>query len=192
MQFSPPADRPAQHSDPPPLTPSPLSSSTNFPVQHSDPPQTPSSPPHSCCLPPSPPLLYRLPSTALRSSHWQCCCPASSSTTRCGGKCGDDVTACSPGACPLPLYKDLTHSMSALCMPSQMGGIDESALDRLSLVTEMTKHIRVKAGGGEGTGRGLGKVEEGEGGGGPGLPGNGADQAYPGQGGGRLGRGVTH
>lgn len=30
-----------------------------------------------------------------------------------------------------------------------MGGIDESALDRLSLVTEMTKHIRVKAGGGE-------------------------------------------
>ena len=27
-----------------------------------------------------------------------------------------------------------------------MGGIDEAALDRLSLVTEMTKHIRVKAG----------------------------------------------
>lgn len=30
----------------------------------------------------------------------------------------------------------------------QMGGIDESALDRLSLVTEMTRHIRVRAGGG--------------------------------------------
>lgn len=29
---------------------------------------------------------------------------------------------------------------------NQMGGIDESALDRLSLVTEMTKHIHVKAG----------------------------------------------
>ena len=28
-----------------------------------------------------------------------------------------------------------------------MGGIDEAALDRLSLVTQMTKHIRVKAGG---------------------------------------------
>lgn len=27
--------------------------------------------------------------------------------------------------------------------PVQMGGIDEAALDRLSLVTEMTKHIRV-------------------------------------------------
>jgi hypothetical protein len=28
-----------------------------------------------------------------------------------------------------------------------MGGIDEAALDRLSLVTEMTHHIRVKAAG---------------------------------------------
>ncbi len=27
----------------------------------------------------------------------------------------------------------------------QMGGIDEAALDKLSLVTEMTKHIRVRA-----------------------------------------------
>lgn len=26
-----------------------------------------------------------------------------------------------------------------------MGGIDEAALDKLSLVTEMTKHIRVRA-----------------------------------------------
>ncbi|XP_059658779.1 uncharacterized protein LOC132305110 isoform X2 [Cornus florida] len=31
---------------------------------------------------------------------------------------------------------------------NQMGGIDEAALDRLSLVTEMTKHIRVRASGG--------------------------------------------
>lgn len=30
-----------------------------------------------------------------------------------------------------------------------MGGIDEAALDRLSLVTEMTKHIRVRATGGK-------------------------------------------
>ena len=29
-----------------------------------------------------------------------------------------------------------------------MGGIDEAALDRLSLVTQMTKHIRVRASGG--------------------------------------------
>ncbi|KAH7657971.1 P-loop containing nucleoside triphosphate hydrolase protein [Dioscorea alata] len=32
-----------------------------------------------------------------------------------------------------------------------MGGIDEAALDRLSLVTEMTKHIRVRASGGKST-----------------------------------------
>lgn len=32
-----------------------------------------------------------------------------------------------------------------------MGGIDEAALDRLSLVTEMTKHIRVRAGSSGGT-----------------------------------------
>lgn len=29
-----------------------------------------------------------------------------------------------------------------------MGGIDEGSLDRISLVTQMTKHIRVKASGG--------------------------------------------
>ncbi|KAI3750549.1 hypothetical protein L2E82_21194 [Cichorium intybus] len=34
-----------------------------------------------------------------------------------------------------------------LCRSNQMGGIDEAALDRLSLVTEMTKHIRVRASG---------------------------------------------
>eukprot|EP00798_Chlamydomonas_sp_ICE-L_P010743 gene10744-17818_t len=39
--------------------------------------------------------------------------------------------------------------LSSLFVYNQMGGIDESALDRLSLVTEMTKHIRVRAGGGE-------------------------------------------
>lgn len=32
-----------------------------------------------------------------------------------------------------------------------MGGIDEAALDRLSLVTQMTKHIRVRASGGRTT-----------------------------------------
>ena len=36
--------------------------------------------------------------------------------------------------------------LSSLFVYNQMGGIDESALDRLSLVTEMTKHIRVRSG----------------------------------------------
>jgi hypothetical protein len=36
--------------------------------------------------------------------------------------------------------------LSCLFVYNHMGGIDESALDRLSLVTEMTKHVRVKAG----------------------------------------------
>lgn len=39
----------------------------------------------------------------------------------------------------------------------QMGGIDEAALDRLSLVTEMTKHIRVRASGGRTTASELGQ-----------------------------------
>ncbi|CDO99475.1 unnamed protein product [Coffea canephora] len=37
--------------------------------------------------------------------------------------------------------------LSSLFIYNQMGGIDEAALDRLSLVTEMTKHIRVRASG---------------------------------------------
>ena len=41
--------------------------------------------------------------------------------------------------------------------PVQMGGIDEAALDRLSLVTEMTKHIRVRANGGRSTASELGQ-----------------------------------
>ncbi|XP_074572978.1 uncharacterized protein LOC141829417 [Curcuma longa] len=39
--------------------------------------------------------------------------------------------------------------LSSMFIYNQMGGIDEAALDRLSLVTEMTKHIRVKASGGK-------------------------------------------
>jgi Guanylate-binding protein, N-terminal domain len=35
--------------------------------------------------------------------------------------------------------------LSSLFVYNQMGGIDEAAVDRLSLVTEMTKHIRVQA-----------------------------------------------
>ncbi|EFJ51125.1 hypothetical protein VOLCADRAFT_57349 [Volvox carteri f. nagariensis] len=38
-----------------------------------------------------------------------------------------------------------------------MGGIDESALDRLSLVTEMTKHVRVRAAAANSTSEGLGE-----------------------------------
>jgi len=41
--------------------------------------------------------------------------------------------------------------------PVQIGGIDEAALDRLSLVTEMTKHIRVRANGGRSTASELGQ-----------------------------------
>jgi hypothetical protein len=40
--------------------------------------------------------------------------------------------------------------LSSLFCYNQMGGIDEAALDRLSLVTEMTKHIRVRSAGGGG------------------------------------------
>lgn len=38
-----------------------------------------------------------------------------------------------------------------------MGGIDEAALDRLSLVTQVTKHIRVRASGGRSTASELGQ-----------------------------------
>ncbi|XP_015875127.3 uncharacterized protein LOC107411955 isoform X1 [Ziziphus jujuba] len=37
--------------------------------------------------------------------------------------------------------------LSSMFIYNQMGGIDEAALDRLSLVTQMTRHIRVRAGG---------------------------------------------
>ncbi|KAL4859356.1 Guanylate-binding protein 5 [Chlorella vulgaris] len=40
--------------------------------------------------------------------------------------------------------------LSSLFVFNQMGGIDEAALDRLSLVTEMTKHVRVRAAGSSG------------------------------------------
>lgn len=40
--------------------------------------------------------------------------------------------------------------LSSLFIYNQMGGIDEAALDRLSLVTEMTKHIRVRSEGAAG------------------------------------------
>ncbi|XP_038690047.1 guanylate-binding protein 1-like [Tripterygium wilfordii] len=38
--------------------------------------------------------------------------------------------------------------LSSMFIYNQMGGIDEAALDRLSLVTQMTKHIRVRSSGG--------------------------------------------
>lgn len=47
--------------------------------------------------------------------------------------------------------------LSSLFIFNQMGGIDEAALDQLSLVTEMTKHIRVKASGGRTTASELGQ-----------------------------------
>ncbi|KAL7212996.1 hypothetical protein ACSBR2_015657 [Camellia fascicularis] len=47
--------------------------------------------------------------------------------------------------------------LSSMFIYNQMGGIDETALDRLSLVTEMTKHIRVRASGGRSTASELGQ-----------------------------------
>ncbi|KAJ8447989.1 hypothetical protein Cgig2_028865 [Carnegiea gigantea] len=47
--------------------------------------------------------------------------------------------------------------LSSMFIYNQMGGIDEVALDRLSLVTEMTKHIRVRASGGKTTASELGQ-----------------------------------
>ncbi|KAK3152840.1 hypothetical protein QOZ80_2BG0164220 [Eleusine coracana subsp. coracana] len=47
--------------------------------------------------------------------------------------------------------------LSSMFIYNQMGGIDEAALDRLSLVTEMTKHIRVRANGGRATASELGQ-----------------------------------
>ncbi|PSS04811.1 Guanylate-binding protein like [Actinidia chinensis var. chinensis] len=47
--------------------------------------------------------------------------------------------------------------LSSMFIYNQMGGIDEAALDRLSLVTEMTKHIRVRATGGRSTASELGQ-----------------------------------
>jgi hypothetical protein len=42
-----------------------------------------------------------------------------------------------------PSRYDETHKVN--CCDWQMNGIDEAALDNLSLVTKMTKHIRVRA-----------------------------------------------
>ncbi|KAJ3670610.1 hypothetical protein LUZ60_008036 [Juncus effusus] len=47
--------------------------------------------------------------------------------------------------------------LSSMFIYNQMGGIDEASLDRLSLVTEMTKHIRVRASGGRTTASELGQ-----------------------------------
>lgn len=47
--------------------------------------------------------------------------------------------------------------LSSMFIYNQMGGIDEAALDRLSLVTQMTKHIRVKASGGRSSASELGQ-----------------------------------
>ena len=57
----------------------------------------------------------------------------------------DDVRA-SRGGDGIQPSLSARHGGAATAL--QMGGIDESALDRLSLVTEMTRHIRVKTGGG--------------------------------------------
>ena len=59
-----------------------------------------------------------------------------------------------PGAMQTGQYSTQIFSLavllSSLFIYNQMGGIDEAALDRLSLVTEMTKHIRVRSEGAAG------------------------------------------
>ncbi|PKA50185.1 hypothetical protein AXF42_Ash020130 [Apostasia shenzhenica] len=47
--------------------------------------------------------------------------------------------------------------LSSMFIYNQMGGIDEASLDRLSLVTQVTKHIRVRASGGRATTSELGQ-----------------------------------
>ncbi|WCJ27102.1 Guanylate-binding family protein [Euphorbia peplus] len=47
--------------------------------------------------------------------------------------------------------------LSSMFIYNQMGGIDEASLDRLSLVTQMTKHIKVRASGGRSTASELGQ-----------------------------------
>ncbi|KAK9085392.1 hypothetical protein Sjap_025803 [Stephania japonica] len=47
--------------------------------------------------------------------------------------------------------------LSSMFIYNQIGGIDEGAIDRLSLVTEMTKHIRIRASGGRSTASELGQ-----------------------------------
>ncbi|KAF8035978.1 hypothetical protein BT93_C1869 [Corymbia citriodora subsp. variegata] len=47
--------------------------------------------------------------------------------------------------------------LSSMFIYNQMGGIDEAALDRLSLVTQMTKHIRVRASRGKSSASELGQ-----------------------------------
>ncbi|TKY71760.1 Interferon-induced guanylate-binding protein 2 [Spatholobus suberectus] len=47
--------------------------------------------------------------------------------------------------------------LSSMFIYNQMGGIDEAALDRLSLVTQMTKHICVRASGGRSSASELGQ-----------------------------------
>ncbi|KAG5579276.1 hypothetical protein H5410_049903 [Solanum commersonii] len=47
--------------------------------------------------------------------------------------------------------------LSSMFVYNQMGGIDEAALDHLSLVTEMTRHIRVRASGGRASASELGQ-----------------------------------
>jgi hypothetical protein len=45
----------------------------------------------------------------------------------------------------VPLFFEQRSNLDVLPWLQQMGGIDEAALDKLSLVTEMTKHIQVRA-----------------------------------------------
>ena len=63
----------------------------------------------------------------------------------CSGILPDTLPCLQTGQYSTQIFS-LAVLLSSLFVYNQMGGIDEAALDRLSLVTEMTKHIRVRAG----------------------------------------------
>lgn len=68
----------------------------------------------------------------LKLLFWLCCKFVK------GGKCLSKILSLSLQVLP-------RSSATLIVCSLQMNGIDEAALDNLSLVTEMTKHIRVRA-----------------------------------------------
>ncbi len=90
-------------------------------------------------------LLFCRVHTAFKYFRWQFFCQACLCTIRCKTFSLPELQI---SIASLLCSKPKTHYRTCyvLCLGSlQMNGIDEAALDNLSLVTEMTKHIRVRA-----------------------------------------------
>lgn len=83
--------------------------------------------------------------TAFKYFRWQFFCQACLCTIRCKNFSLPELQiSIASLSCSKP--KTQNQTCYVLCLGSlQMNGIDEAALDNLSLVTEMTKHIRVRA-----------------------------------------------